>query len=286
MMKQHDLILTEEQKEQFIRDGYTIVRGLIPDDVVRQTRENLLQSLGTDLTDEATWRRGIETTDWAWGAGHLTTACRSPEVEAVVEELIGPHLHQISYHTGKERVGLEAREEGYIPVLTYPHPERAEMPKEFIEPQGWHVDGIAGTDILPTVFMLVAFVYLTDVRTHGGATTVKPGSHRRLYEHWLQNGMTPISDLDAEYGPSVPIEGKAGDVIFFHYLLVHSGSDNLDDQIRVGLNTAVHQDPARPFQHKEGTPDESWTPFDWTLRTDHLDLDKINLKQGSVLQTA
>lgn len=263
--------LSDEQKEDFVRDGYIVVRGLIPQEVVRETRENLLDSLGASLTDDETWRRGKETTDWAWGAGHLTKACRSVEVEQVVAELVGPHfLRGISYHTGKHSVGLQAEEEGYIPVLTFPLALRAEQEKQFIEPQGWHVDGIAGTDILPSVFMMVIFVYLTDVSSHGGATTVKPGSHRQLYEHWVKNGMTPITDLDDNYAPSLPIEGKAGDVIFFHYLLVHSGSDNFDDHIRVGLNTAVHQDPEHPLQHKTGAPDETWTPLDRTLRTDNI----------------
>ena len=264
-------ILSDEQKEQFVRDGYTVVRGLIPPDVVQKTREDLLQSLGADLTDESTWRRGKETTDWAWGAGYLTEACRSERVEQVVAELAGPNfLRGISYHTGKNSVGRESEEHGYIPVLTFPLASRAQQEKRFVEPQGWHVDGIAGTDILPTVFMMVMLVYLTDVSSHGGATTVKPGSHRQLYEHWVQNGMTPIWELNNQYAPSLPIPGKAGDVIFFHYLLVHSGSDNFDDHIRVGLNTAVHQDPEHPFQHKTGAPDESWTPFDYTVRVDNI----------------
>jgi len=263
-------ILTDEQKEDFVRDGYVVVRGLIPPDVVQKTRADLLQNLGAGLTDESTWRRGKPTTDWAWGAGHLTTACRSQEVEQVAEELLGPHLHRISYHTGKNSVGLQSEEEGYIPVLTFPNAQRAEKEKKFVEPQGWHVDGIAGTDILPSVFMMVMFVYLTDTSAHGGATTVKPGSHRQLYEHWVKNGMTPVADFMPELAPSLPIEGKAGDVIFFHYLLVHSGSDNCDDHIRVGLNTAVHQDPQRPFELPEGAPDATWTPLARTLRTDNI----------------
>lgn len=184
-----------------------------------------------------------------------------PPWNTVVEELVGPHLPQISYHTGKELVGLAAPEKGFIPVLTHPNPGRASLGQEFIEPQGWHVDGIKGTAILPEVLMLVVFAYLNDVPEYGGATVVKPGSHRQLFQHWKQRGeMTPIHDLQSAWAPSMPLPGRAGDVIFFHYLLVHSGSDNLTENIRVGLNTAVHQDPAHPYHLKSGPPDPTWTP--------------------------
>lgn len=55
-----------------------------------------------------------------------------------------------------------------------------------------------------------------------------------------------------------------------HYLLVHSGSANHADRIRVGLNTAVMPDPAHPYQRRQGSPQPDWTPLDHTLRTDNL----------------
>ena len=262
-------ILSTEQKQQFIDNGYVMVRGLIPSDVARSTHDAILEHF-QNPANEPTLNKHANTRV-PWAAGPLTEACRSREVEQVVTELVGPHLAQLSYHTGKEAVGLQAEERGFIPVLTLPNPDLVNHEKKFIEPQGWHVDGIKGTAIKPEVLMLVIFAYLNDVPEYGGATTVKPGSHRQLFEHWYQNGqMSPISDLNAEYAPSVPRPGKAGDVIFFHYLLVHSGSDNLTDNIRVGINTSVHQDPEHPYELPVGIPDESWTPLDYTLRTDNI----------------
>ena len=50
--------------------------------------------------------------------------------------------------------------------------------------------------------------------------------------------------LEALMGPQdTGMAGGAGDVIFMHYLTVHSGSANRSDRIRVGLNTAVMPDP-------------------------------------------
>ncbi|HVF11370.1 MAG TPA: hypothetical protein VNA16_11230 [Abditibacteriaceae bacterium] len=42
-------------------------------------------------------------------------------------------------------------------------------------------------------------------------------------------------------------------------VMVHSGSDNLEDHIRPGLNTAVPQDSGHPWQPRTGAPDASWT---------------------------
>jgi ectoine hydroxylase-related dioxygenase (phytanoyl-CoA dioxygenase family) len=273
-------ILTTQQLEQFRDDGYVMVRGLIPEDVARRTHDALLEELQSERGQRQSQRNAHGTTHVMWGAGPITQVCRSREVEQVITQLVGPHLPQISYHTGKESVGLQAEERGFIPVLTHPTPDRAQHEKKFLEPQGWHVDGIKGTAILPHVLMLVAFAYLNDVPEYGGATTVKPGSHRQLFEHWVQKGeMTPITELNDRFAPSRVLPGQAGDVIFFHYLLVHSGSDNFTDNIRVGLNTAVHQLPEAPYQLKTGAPDASWTPFDHTLRTDNLKID-LSLLSG------
>ncbi len=258
-------ILTPEQKQDFTRDGYVIVRGLIPEDVVRQTRDAVMQSMGCVLDEPTTWKSQPEIAQWMWTAGPLTEKCRSKEVEQVVEELAGPHfLRGVSFHPGKQSVGLEARELGFIPVVVSPKVDG----KDVMPPISWHVDGINGTEIKPEVLMMVIFVYLTDTAENGGATTVRPGSHRQLFEHWSKNGMTPIDEL--EYSDARPLAGKAGDVIFFHYLLVHRGSENQSSHLRVGLNTAVHQDPQHPYQLKTGAPDESWTPFDLTLRRDNF----------------
>lgn len=262
-------ILTPEQKQGFIDDGYVVVRGLLPADVVAQTRAAVLAEL--EAPDRQQYLDANANARVLWGAGPLTEACRSSQVEQVMTELVGPHLPQMSYHFGKEKVGLQAEELGYIPVLTLPNPDRANLPQEFIEPQGWHVDGIKGTAIKPEVLMIVAFAYLSDVPEWGGATTVKPGSHRQLFEHWVERGeITPISDLMDEFAPSQVLSGQAGDVVFFHYLLVHSGSDNLTEDVRVGLNTCVHQLPDAPYQLPQGAPDETWSPLDWTLRTDNI----------------
>jgi hypothetical protein len=40
--------LSEEQTQQFIRDGYVLVGGLLPPELVATTRDELLAGLGID----------------------------------------------------------------------------------------------------------------------------------------------------------------------------------------------------------------------------------------------
>jgi len=156
---------------------------------------------------------------------------------------------------------------GYIPVLNFPAPG----PRQFQRPSGYHIDGMHLTTLWPEKHFLVVFAYLTDVAEYGGATTVLPGSHRQAFAHWVRTGHPGSTHPpDLEYADPVPLAGLAGDVIFMHYLTVHSGSPNHAEQIRVGLNTAVMPDAERPYRRKEGPPGPDWTPLDYTLRTDDL----------------
>lgn len=257
-------LLSDEQKAQFIRDGFVIARGLLPDELVHQTREAILNS--EYWPDEEIQKSGVSIP--LWNASTPTKVCRTPEVEQIGEELLGPHfLRGVSFHYGKELAGLEAREEGFVPVITFP----SSGAPRFEAPSAYHLDGYPDPPTLwPHLLSLIVFAYLTDTADYGGATTVLPGSHRQVFEYWHQRNMAGEHGVPPlEYSAPTPLPGKAGDVIFMHYLLAHSGSQNFSDHPRIGMNTAIMPDPAFPFQPKTGAPDESWTPLDYTLRTEN-----------------
>jgi Phytanoyl-CoA dioxygenase (PhyH) len=259
--------LSEEQTQQFIRDGYLIARGLLAPELVAATREALLAALGIDPGVPATWDGKALSADPAIIA--LTAGCRTEKVEAVAEQLVGPcFVRGLCHSPYLESRGVSpALMPGYIPVLNFPTPG----PRQFQKPDGFHIDGMHLTTLWPEKHFLVVFAYLTDVAPYGGATTVLPGSHRQVFAHWVRTGHPGSTQPpDLEYADPVPLPGQAGDVIFMHYLTVHSGSANHADQIRVGLNTAVMPDPARPYPPKQGAPGPDWTPLDYSLRTDIL----------------
>jgi hypothetical protein len=257
----------EEQEQQFIRDGYLVARNLLPADLVETTRQELLTALEIDGDNPATWVGKSVCGDPAVIA--LTAKCRTEAVENIAERLVGPHfVRGLAHSPYLESRGVSpAIMPGYIPVLNVPTPG----PQRFEPPTGYHIDGMHLTTLWPDKHFLVVFAYLTDVAEHGGATTLLPGSHRQVFEHWVRErhpGSTHPPDLD--YADPVPLPGNAGDVIFMHYLTVHSGSTNHSERIRVGLNTAVLPAPTHPYQRRSGAPQPDWTPLDHTLRTDNL----------------
>jgi hypothetical protein len=256
-----------EQEQQFIRDGYLVARGLLPLDLVEATRETLLAAMEIDSAAPATWAGKNVCGDP--GVIALTACCRTEAVEAIAERLVGPHFVRGLAHSPflESRGVTPAVMPGYIPVLNFPTPG----PQQFEKPTDYHIDGMHLTTLWPDKHFLVVFAYLTDVAEYGGATTLLPGSHRQVFEHWVRSehpGSTKPPTLD--YADPVPLPGNAGDVIFMHYLTVHSGSANHSGRIRVGLNTAVLPDPNHPYQRKQGAPQPHWTPLDHTLRTDNL----------------
>jgi hypothetical protein len=264
-------LLTPAQIEQFIQQGYVKVSGLIPNSIVEKTRESLLRTFGIHPDDPTTWTGKPSVPDDP-AIIALTVPCRTDAMERVAQEFVGPDiapgLCRSPYLESKGAGPQPIR--GFIPVLNYPTPG----PRTFQRPGwgGYHIDGMHLTTLWPVWHYLILFAYLTDTPEFGGATTVLPGSHRQVFEYWHKSGLPgntrPPSPDAIAYADPVPLSGKSGDVIFMHYLLVHSGSPNHADHIRVGLNSVVMPDQTHTYQSKPGPPKQDWTPLDWTLRHD------------------
>jgi hypothetical protein len=244
-------MLTDADVDQFVRDGYVVVRGLIPPDTVGAALATIWRELQVDPVDEATWP------DNAIIVPHeinpLMKPCRTPGTDTIAENLAGPDIR---------------RGGGYSPVINFPRPGIAEF-----EPMGFHIDGTDVTTLWPGHRYMVLLAYLTDTCEHAGATAVRPGSHRVLFEHWQDTGTAPggaTSVPDLDFADAVPLPGSAGDVIFMHYLLAHGSSHNRSQRPRVALNGVVAPHDDTPYDAKVGRPAPEWTPIDYSLRTDTL----------------
>jgi hypothetical protein len=264
--------ITDEQREQFVRDGFVRVSGLIPARTVESTRQALADGLGLDEADPRTWEGKPTTVGDLWKP---TVACKTEEMYRAAEELVGPDYSRDprDHSPYREAQGLDPWMEGFIPVLRYPvaAAERTGEPKL----AGWHMDGMKYASFWPKYRYLVVFIYLVDVSARGGATVVRPGSHRQLFEHGYPRCQSDPDAIvaglpDLPYQPPVALEGQAGDVLFMHYLLGHSGAANHDDHIRYGLNGSISVDRNKPYQRRPGAPEADWTPLDYTLRVDNL----------------
>jgi ectoine hydroxylase-related dioxygenase (phytanoyl-CoA dioxygenase family) len=84
---------------------------------------------------------------------------------------------------------------------------------------------------------------MNDVSERGGGTIVWPGSHRVIEELAKSDPerYTLMATLNQELtkapiGQPQEVLAKAGDILFYHYLLAHSGSKNITLQPRFALN--------------------------------------------------
>ena len=262
--------LTAEQKLHFIDQGYLVVKGVLTADRVAKTKAALIEVLNIDesapIPDVGKLVLSPEPEVIA-----TTIPARTPEFESIVEQLCGPDfLRGIAYSPYLKWHHKPTLMGGYIPIVNFPKKGEA---KPF-DTLGYHIDGGEEVTLWPDKNFLAVMAYLSDVESHGGATVIRPGSHRQVFEEWRKINFKPNGKMpgipDLNYNEPVAIEAKAGDVCFMHYLCLHSGSDNVSHSIRYGLNTAVMPDPHLPYQPKIGVPNSSWTPLDYTLRTDNL----------------
>jgi len=106
-----------------------------------------------------------------------------------------------------------------------------------------HVDGLyfgkSGLDVRtpkPLRYSFCAGAFLSDVpRPDMGNLTVYPGTHRLLARLVAERGLDAIKGGAAEaieLPPPVQVTGKTGDLVLFHFQLVHDKARNFSPDIR------------------------------------------------------
>jgi len=265
--------INAEQIAFFKDNGYLIVPGAMASTLCAQARDTLWDSLprdsdikrndpsthagpfstGDTLVDATKMRSGYRWQLRSHGtAQHLIDLMYSEELVAVAEQLLGEGQlrrpkaggvpmgsHGPAWPGGPVDPALGT--EGIRGIYgTLPH--RGESPKA----DGAHTDGHP--------FMLSMVGLIDDVPPDGGAFTVWPGSHKRLYPRcWMQYDQARIPFYDhmpsykgilhsPEYQQefsrimddtqAVDCWGSAGDVVLWHHRLVHMAGQNNSSVIR------------------------------------------------------
>ena len=82
--------------------------------------------------------------------------------------------------------------------------------------------------------MIAGVVHVSEATDEMGCFRLYPGSHRLGRQRGLQGIEKVESPLSKEYplSDTVPLAAKPGDVLFFHYLLLHGSKQNISDQVR------------------------------------------------------
>ena len=218
-------MLTQLQKQEFYRNGFIKVAGVVPRlmvDAARQAINHSIGSIGKHQADEGKYLAPAFCNELKESLT-LTDLFNKTPVMQVVEALMG--TDNVLPCSGAQI------------ALRFPSQLRSEAAKP-----GGHLDGLgSGSNsmakgVYRRGFTIFAIVYLSDVPNENfGNFTVWPESHRFFEDYFkkeghqvLANGM-PRLDLPCE---AIQVTGEAGDLIVAHHQSVHCGGPNISADVR------------------------------------------------------
>lgn len=216
-----DAVLTAEQVERFVSDGFVRLPGAFPRELAAECRAFLWRETGADPDDPATWTQPVVRLA---GYGHepFRRAARTDRLHGAFDQLVG---------VGRwlPRKGL-----GSFPIR-FPHPDD---PGD----AGWHLDG-SYTPEGETGYwvnlrsreraLLMLFLF-SDTDADNAPTRIRTGSHLdvpRFLEPDGERGrelfdlcalMDAEGRLDSPERPLALATGRAGDVYLCHPFLIHA----------------------------------------------------------------
>ena len=187
-----DTILSPEDHEHFLTQGYVVVRNAVAPEVIARAVAALE---GED-----------EDPDFDPAA-----ACTTDVVHRAIGELFGPEYGFEKKYAGQDM--MRPLQTDVVWAMT-----------------AAHVDDAYPT-LMPNEWALGTFIFLTPVRSCGGAFVYFAGSPLR-YRQGMAASCHAIKEIaqSAEYsGAGAEFLAAPGDVLFFHHLMGHTGSENVAD---------------------------------------------------------
>ena len=278
-----ELQLPQGVLDAYVTDGYVLLGGLIPDDVLQHAHDETwavmcgsaptvegdpyqhLEQHGPVLQhDRSTWPDG---SGWHGLADNATIAATvTPAVEAAAMQLIRAMAAADSRPLKSCGVPGEHQAERVLFLNTFPQ----RNPAEWSFPEGGHVDlSLISLDRLGDktpprrgevrrVVTLQTIIYLSAAADEGGGgTIVWPGSHQLLRERhreqwvaaWAEQepaDQLSVQEVSVAAGPltrvgswegvgPVEVVPRAGSVLFYDALCVHTGSANVRSVPRLAV---------------------------------------------------
>ena len=230
-------VVTDDQVRFFVENGYLVVPDLMTDDEIMELRQ--------------------ETVDLARGKYECETLKPLPETmsddEAIRNILCIHQPHYIS--PVSEKYVKHPKICGALSQITAAHlphwdgSVKCMQSMLFVKPpqfqgQAWHQDEI----YIPTRdrSLIGAWIAMDDATIENGCLYVIPGSHRMGYLY-PQKGHENPDEFDFapesfgfDESAEVPVEVKAGALVFFNGYLLHRSRKNRSGVYRRGATTATH----------------------------------------------
>jgi len=217
---QNDGVLATAEIQQFMADGYVVVRSAISPDVAEECRCSAAKQLGIDLDDPDTWEqpvlRGVPIGDC------FREAANTPRLLEAVAQLVDPDAWQARPNLG---------------AFVVRFPSEADPGDA-----GWHIDSSFQPSGDPRWFVnyrskeraLLLLCLLSDVGLEDAPSRLLPGSHlemARLLAPAGERGLPGVSvgqdseiPLPTQRSHEVTATGSAGDLVVCHPFLVHAAS--------------------------------------------------------------
>ncbi len=219
--------LTVSQITFYIEKGYLLLSGLIPDDLVAKSEQAMWNCMGLSI---------LKPDDWPGSFTGSAVYSNKDLIKVYTEDFLSV-AWQLS-QGDLEKSNFNPPNAGFA-INTFPSDEEW-------APHGPHLDHAIqehGHKTFPQPFRIASMTFLNDVSPHGGGTIIWPGSHKKLEALsrsdpdyyslvWVLNEDLKKIDI----GDFVELAPKAGDVLFYHPLCVHSGSTNSSSKPRLAMN--------------------------------------------------
>jgi hypothetical protein len=222
-------VLTADDLAFWNEHGYVVLHDAVPADTRDVAAEAVWTHLGASADDPQSWYRRRDHGIMVQYFQHPAFAAnrRSPRIHKAFAQLWGTADLWVT----TDRVGFNVPER---PGFLFPGPDLH-----------WDV-----SVKMPLLFGTQGILYLTDTPPEQGAFTLVPGFHR-WGEDWLKSlppGVDPRrQDLHAL--GSIPIGGRAGDLIIWHQALPHGSSPNRGTRPR--LVQYINMFPTHYEEHEE-----------------------------------
>ena len=187
-------ILTSRDHDDFLESGCVALRGVVPLDVCSHAAATLESE---DQESPA--------------ATAAVAACNTEALRGAVGELFGP---QYDFDPAP---GFRDMQRPHEPEAEWPSPcAHVDDSYPILMPDGWAIG---------------SFLFLTRVKSRGGAFIYFPGSPWRYRRATVEDGnsLKGIAPLKEHSGAHEEFLAEPGDAILFHHLMGHCGSPNVAD---------------------------------------------------------
>ena len=243
-----DLLITNEQREQFDTNGFLILKNVFSLEIVTGARAALARLVDekarelseAGLISDALQKEPFETRLLQLYSGHMEKAPDSFRPELHLPELFDVFFHPIVLDAAQAFLGPEIR--------LYPnYTARPKMPDHAASLVLWHQDGgytavnssRAREGNVDEMRMLNVWSPLVPARRENGCMQFVPGTHKLgVVEHLKKEFYLELApEILEQYEPqAIDVELDPGDVVLFHNLLFHRGLPNMTDKIRWSMD--------------------------------------------------